>query len=933
MHALSRLKNMKIAVKLPLAMVVIAILTTTAAIAISYMTASNDLRTAAADKLNAVTEARKQAMNEFLESIRQDLRFTSNNPMVHEALRNFTAATADLPNWTEYLQAAYIDDNPHPTGQKENLDYAEDGSYYSSVHQTYHPWFRTFLRERGYYDIFLFDLKGNLVYTVFKELDYATNLNTGEWKDTDLGNAFRAALNSRARDAHTFFDFEPYAPSHGAPASFISTPILSEGGELMGVLVFQMPIDRINATMGDTAGLGQTGETYIVGQDRLMRNDSRFYEDSTILKVEVDNDSVRRALKGESGAQIAENHRGASVLSGFTPMEFLGTTWAIVADIEEAEVMAPVKAMLFKLLLVGLVIMVVAAAIAIFLARRISKPLVSTAGALQELADGNINAELPEIKTRDEIGDIAETLVQFKETAALAARAQSTLDGATTNFMIANQDLEIVYANKSVTELLQAAEADIRKDLPNFSVSNLIGSNIDLFHKIPAHQRGVIEGLSQPHKARIEVGGRTFDLVVSPVINARGDRLGAAVEWSDITQELAIEQEIAGLVDAAGQGDFTQRIEEDGKQGFMLELSKGMNQVVRTVDRGLAETVQVLSAMSQGDLTQRMEGDYQGSFLKLKEDANATAAQIGEIAGRIVQATGAVGGATQEISAGATDLSSRTEQQASSLEETAASMEQLSATVRQNADNAQQANQLAAAAREAASGGGEVVGSAVTAMGEIEDSSKKITEIVGMIDEIAFQTNLLALNAAVEAARAGEAGKGFAVVATEVRALAQRSSRASKDIKDLITTSDNQVRSGVDLVRKTGESLEEIVTSIKKVADIVSDITAASQEQSSGIEEVSKAVTNMDEMTQQNAALVEETTAALQSAQGQVDELQRAVAFFKTGEEPVAAAAPPAPASEPNPVRQQQRTVAKKVAAAGGAAAPAPADDDDWQEF
>ncbi len=941
------LKNMKIAAKLPLAMVVIAAITTTSAIAISYMTASNDLRAAASDKLTAVTEARKLAMNEFLQSIRQDLRFTSNSPMVQEALQRFVSAVADLTDWTEQLQAAYIHDNPHPNGAKENLDYAQDGTYYSSVHQTYHPWFRNFLRERGYYDIFLFDLHGNLVYTVFKELDYATNLNTGAWKDTDLANAFRAARSSGARDAHFFFDFKPYAPSHGAPASFISTPIVSDDGEALGVLVFQMPIERINATMGDVVGLGETGETYLVGQDRLMRNDSRFSEDSTILKVEVDNDSVARALDGESGTRIGDSHRDNIMLSAYTPLDFLGVRWAIVADIEEAEVMAPVKAMLYRMLLVGLVIMLVAAGIAIFLARRISKPLVSTAGALQELADGNIGVELPVIKTRDEIGAIADTLVTFKETAAVAARAQSTLEGATANFMIADQDLNVVYANQAVMEMLKAAEPDIRKDLPNFSADTVVGSCIDLFHKTPSEQRRVLESLSEPHRARIEVGERVFDLVVSPVIGSRGDRLGAAVQWTDVTQQLAIEEEVAGLVAAAGEGDFTQRLAEDGKDGFMLELSKGMNQVVETVDQGLAETVEVMSSLAEGDLTQRMEGDYKGSFLRLKEDANRMAEQIGSIATRIVSSTSTVRGATEEIAVGAADLSSRTEQQASSLEETAASMEELSATVRQNADNAQQGNQLAAAARDSAASGGEIVTSAVTAMGRIENSSKRITEIVGMIEEIAFQTNLLALNAAVEAARAGEAGKGFAVVASEVRALAQRSSQASKDIKELIVNSDNQVREGVDLVNKTGGALEEIVTSIKKVADIVGDIAAASQEQASGIDQVNAAVTNMDEMTQQNAALVEETTAALHSAQQQVGDLQQLVTFFKTGQEashqppaevPAQAGAPAHGggngAGANNPVHHQQHQVVRQVAAAGASnGAAAQALDDDWQEF
>ena len=530
--------------------------------------------------------------------------------------------------------------------------------------------------------------------------------------------------------------------------------------------------------------------------------------------------------------------------------------------------------------------------------------------------------------------DITEKLAIETE----ATRAKATMDSTSTNFMISDADYNIVYVNKALVELFRSRESDIRKELPAFDLNTLIGTNIDVFHKNPSHQRNLLDGLRTMHRGRVEVAGLTFDLVVTPVFGADGARVGTSVEWTDVTAQLAVEHEIGELVASAGAGDFSRRLAEDGKQGFMLELAKGMNELVSTVDQGLNETVSVMSAMAQGDLTQRIAGDYRGTFLKLKDDSNQMAEKIGGIAKRIVAATGTVSDATSEIAAGAGDLSSRTEQQASSLEETAASMEELSATVRQNADNAQQANQLAAAARDAAANGGEVVASAVDAMSKIEDSSKQITEIVGMIDEIAFQTNLLALNAAVEAARAGEAGKGFAVVATEVRALAQRSGRASKEIKDLISNSDSQVRDGVGLVQKAGTSLEEIVTSVKKVADIISDIAAASKEQASGIDEVGTAVSNMDEMTQQNAALVEETTAALHSTTAQVDDLKKLVSFFKTGEEEDELGLDAAPAlsaaSAPNPVHQQQQKLETKVAAVGGggAAAAAPADDE-WEEF
>jgi methyl-accepting chemotaxis protein len=369
-------------------------------------------------------------------------------------------------------------------------------------------------------------------------------------------------------------------------------------------------------------------------------------------------------------------------------------------------------------------------------------------------------------------------------------------------------------------------------------------------------------------------------LTASPVFDNQLNRSGALVEWKDLTEQVRVEQEIGEIVHAATQGDFSQRLSEADKSGFMADLANGMNELLDVVDHGLAQVIRVMSALAAGDLTMRMRGEHKGAYAMLKQDADRMGEQMEAMVGRIANVSSVVKVATDEISSGISDLSVRTEHQASSLEETTASMEELSATVRQNADNAQEANQVAGAAREAAVAGGEVAGRAVAAMGDIEESSKKITEIVGLIQEIAFQTNLLALNASVEAARAGEAGRGFAVVANEVRALAQRAASASKDIKGLIVNSDNQVQEGVKLVSDAGDALQEIVTSVKKVADFVSEIAAASHEQTSGIDQVSGAVTGMDEMTQQNAALVEETTGAIQSALSQVDELQTAVGFF-----------------------------------------------------
>jgi methyl-accepting chemotaxis protein len=358
-----------------------------------------------------------------------------------------------------------------------------------------------------------------------------------------------------------------------------------------------------------------------------------------------------------------------------------------------------------------------------------------------------------------------------------------------------------------------------------------------------------------------------------------------------------------------------------------------------------------LSRLAEGDLTVRLTDGFTAESQQIKDDFNTAIARLQSAIGEIATTTREVSNAAGEISTSTTDLSQRTEEQAASLEETSASMEQISATVKQNAENAQQANQFAVGTREVCDRGGEVVAEAVKAMSRIEESSRKISDIIGVIDEIARQTNLLALNAAVEAARAGEAGRGFAVVASEVRSLAQRSSQAAKDIKDLIVNSSGQVQEGVELVNRAGTSLSDILASIKKVADIVSDIAAASAEQATGLEQVGKALTQMDEVTQQNSALVEENAATAKTLEHQARAMDERVAFFRIDgnaavaqpqvemkSQPMVAAAPRAPAAASRrPVVMAPRRAAASGSRPAGrvqaAAATAAKDDPEWKEF
>jgi len=418
-------------------------------------------------------------------------------------------------------------------------------------------------------------------------------------------------------------------------------------------------------------------------------------------------------------------------------------------------------------------------------------------------------------------------------------------------------------------------------------------------------------------------------------------------------REKAAGEEIAALVNKVAQGELDGRISEAGKDGFFLSTSQELNRLASTLQTMAGEMADVMGAMAGGDLTKQVRGEYHGVFGQLKGSANTMAARLRDFAMSLTKTAQSVKSAANEISGGSQDLAQRTESQAASIEETAASMHEITTTVRQNADNAQAANQLGTAARDTAEKGGKVVADAVNAVTQIEGSAQKISDIVGLIDEIAFQTNLLALNASVEAARAGEAGKGFAVVAQEVRALAQRSANASKDIKTLISESNAQVKTGATLVNQTGSSLGEIVGAIKKVSDIVAEIAAASREQATGLDQINTAVGQMDEITQRNAALVEETTAAAQSLNNLAHQLAELVGFFKTdasapivvSQPAVVAAAAPTSAPKLALKAAEAKPVAKPAAKPAAspakpapqvqmaAAVPKPAADEDWQEF
>jgi len=1279
----SRFINMSMTKKLILVLVLTGLIPTLTVVMIASFEGAYLLKKEALNNLVAVREGRKNGIERYLNRINDQITIMAGQENTISAMKDFnrdfkqyarqtsgkslTSARRTLGEYyreefakefqlqnktsaniepilsslgptTLSLQHDYISQNPHPLGSKDALEKALGSSPYHKTHANYHSEIRTFLQTFSYYDIFLVDIQsGNIVYSVFKELDFATSLKSGPYANTNFSRVFNQAATELNKGETVLSDYELYYPSYQAPASFIASPIY-DGDKKVGVLVFQMPIADINLIMSERSGMGETGETYLVGADGLMRSDSYLdpvnhsvvasfrYPDKGMVKTAA----TENAMAGETGEETVIDYNGNPVFSAYTPINILGLKWMLLAEIDVEEALAPVNTLVTYMVIVVVLGAIAITIFAVFFGRFLALPIKELSITLKKITStGDLSLRINN-SNKDEVGETAgdinnllaslgdcfgeakhvlagvsqkdfsrrlekhyqgdmdnlsngmnQTVIQLEkmqaeqkvqsedivrsaeeserlmkvaqeesivfgrikqaldacstniiianasnniiymnesvmnmmrdaesdikrdlhsfsvdvlmgsnidvfhdnthhrrpmlltltetykteivvggrtftlianpikdsqnqsigtvvewaditqqlkyqeieqQTANSNLRIKQALDACSTNVMIANDNHNIIYMNESVIGMMRNAESDIKKDqprfsvdalmdsnvdvfninnqgsvpstqkqsdkteamvggrtftlitnsirdqesnfigtvveweditqqlkdkeaeqrlelerqnleqalemananvrikqaldacttnvmigdanneiiymnasveammknvesdlqteLPNFDAGRIIGQNIDIYHKNPSHQKGLLAKLKSTYKSEITIGGRTFSLIANPIHTPEGERLGTVVEWEDRTQEVRAEREVNAMIDAASKGDYSTRMKIEGKEGFFDKMAIGLNKLVETTDIAINDVVRVLSALSTGDLTQKIEGHYEGLFAQLKDDTNLTVDKLTEVIGEVLSASNAVHSGADELAQGNADLSQRTEEQASNLEETAASMEEMTSSVQQSEAGAEEATKLASKAQGKADQGGCVVRQAVDAMEAINSSSKKIADIIGVIDEIAFQTNLLALNAAVEAARAGEQGRGFAVVAGEVRNLAQRSAEAAKEIKNLIRDSVEKVNDGSELVNESGRTLKEILDAVNKVDAVVRTISENAAEQSIGIRQVNAAISQMDNMTQQNAALVEEAAAASESMAGQAKKMQSVLSFF-----------------------------------------------------
>jgi len=771
------------------------------------------------NKLVAVRDIKAAQIKKYFDERLMDIKVLIKNNQTKDALQNFIQSMTENADY----RSLYLN--------KPDLNVANDGSRYSQVHSYYHPILHDYTTTYGYKDLMLIEPEqGMIIYSAMKEEDFGTSLRTGNYADSNLAVAFREVVNSREI---VIKDYAYYKPSK-APASFLVAPIL-EGNKLLGVLAIQLSTKQLNDVMQENTGMGETGETYLVAEDHLMRSDSRFSKTSTIMQQKIETISTNEALQGKKEVKTITDYRGKLVLSAYCPVELPNLHWVLISEIDEAEAFGKINHLLYGLLALMAICGAGVLMVAIPLSNSIAEPIQNITNVASQLAKGDLTQAIS-IQRKDEIGLMAEALRQMLNTWRamvwdLSQVSRLMSEGNMSVRIQTDFTGEFVQLKQSVNEMGERLQSVINE------TSNIMTN--------------LAKGDT---KARI-------------INNFPGDfsEIKRATNHMADNFQFIIRESNSKFTDLS-EGKLSSRILSDFPGDFS-EIKVACNQMAEKLQNLLIETSLKMTDLASGDLRANIHNDFPGDFSEIKNALNRTVERLENIIREVSNTAEQIAGAAEELSATAQGLSIGNNNQASGLEETASAIEQMSATVAQNAQNAAHTNQGALQVAQMAEEGGKAVLDTVSAMNQI---AKRIS----IIEDIAYQTNLLALNAAIEAARAGEHGHGFSVVAMEVRRLAERSRTAAEEISALADSS-------TKVAEYAGELLKKIVPSVKKTADLIQEISLASAEQNNNISQINQAVQQLDQITQQNASASEELAAASEQLSAQAALLQKTMGYFK----------------------------------------------------
>ncbi len=749
----------------------------------------------------------------YLNQFGQEYQNTNGGNKPHKLLQNLTV----LSKSAKALQYGYISANHHPLGEKNNLIYRNDGSRWSDLHKKYHPSFADYLDEFGYYDIFLVDAKsGNIVYSVFKELDFATSLKTGPYANSGIGSAFNKALGANTGESVSITDMDRYYPSYDAPAAFISSPIY-DGDTKIGALIFQIPVGKINAIMTNNqkwreTGFGETGETYLVGSDKRMRSLSRFFaedkkgyfesmegnltneelefikeKETTAIAQSVDTDGVNAVISSGEGSQTFLDYRDVSVLSAYKALNIQGLDWYLMSEMDEDEALASITQLRNKMLVILLISISIIGVFSIFFSKRLTNPIDKLTKVMKEVEESGNFSLRTDVTSTDEVGQSSQ-------------------------------------AFNSLVKSIQATVDDV-----NYVMGEMAEGNFS-------------------RRVTVELKGDLLSLKT-----ATNDSLASV--------ELAMSA-FGDVISALGGGDFSRRMEGEFKGDFK-HIQESVNGAMDELQRAIHQINRVMSQVAANDLSDRVSADLKGELDTLKQAVNQTVQQLGSTLSQIAMNTNQVAAASSETSSAIGQISDGAQNQLHALSQVATAVSQSGQAVNDVARDSAHASVNAKDSVTLVTGGQQKVAQMIEVVNAIAQNSTKINKITDVIGAIASQTNMLSLNAAIEAARAGEHGAGFAVVAEEVRKLAEHSANSSKEIAELVEQAVKDTGNAVSTAEEVREDMEAILQSSGEIDDMLRRVASAMEQQSASTQEISSNVESMKRVAENNASASEEITATV----------------------------------------------------------------------